>query len=104
MLKFTSIICISSMNKVQYKNHAHLLVDIHMFLDITDFNQILHSKSFKTANSCSQDPQSNSLCLKCFLNSSQFCGTVATLIWSKGDHCAKQETVRKIKGQLQSEN
>lgn len=48
MLEFTFNICISSMDKDQYKNHAHLLVDIHMFLDITDFNQILHSKSFKT--------------------------------------------------------
>lgn len=49
MLEFTFNICISSMDKDQYKNRAHLLVDIHMFLDITDFfNQILHSKSFKT--------------------------------------------------------
>lgn len=48
MLEFTSIIYISSINKVQYNNHAHLLVYIHMFLDITYFNKTLHNKAFKT--------------------------------------------------------
>lgn len=48
MLEFTFIIYISSINKVQYNNHANLLVYVHMFLDIIYFNQILHNKAFKT--------------------------------------------------------